>query len=121
MKFYYNGNLVRTSKNHIYTHAVVNTVSGKAIGCRANKENAEAIISSEIAQYERGIKNCESAIKALQSGKSGYYSKDGRRSWFCKFDPDRTVSDYEEWIESRRNRIEEIKATWKVVELEARS
>lgn len=120
MKFYYNGELVRTSKNHIYTHAVINTENNACMGCRANKENAEAIITSEIASNEKRIANSETAIKALENGKSGYYVKDGRHTWYCKFSKENTVAWYNDCIESRRERIDYIKNNWKVVELEAR-
>lgn len=121
MKFYYNGELIRTSKNHVYTHAVINITNGACQGCRSGKDKAEALISSEIARYEQNIKNCEAAIKALQAGKSGYYEKDGRRTWFNKFSPSSTVEGYLARIEWNVNYINEIKATWKVVELEART
>ena len=119
MKFYYNGHLIRTSKNHIYTHAVINTENNACMGCRASKENAEAVITSEIANIERHIANSESAIKALKNGKGGYYVKEGRRSWYCKFGKDNTVEWYTEGIKWRRERIDYIKSNWKVVELEA--
>jgi hypothetical protein len=120
MKFYYNGQLVRSSKNHTYTHAVINTENNACMGCRTSKENAEAIITSEIADLNRKITNSESAIKALESGKSGYYVKEGRRTWYCKFSKDDTVEWYTEGIERRRERIGYIKTNWQVVELEAR-
>ena len=120
MRFYYNGELVRTSKNHIYTHAVINTENNACMGCRANKENAEAIITSEIASNEKRIANSETAIKALENGKSGYYVKDGRHTWYCKFEKEDTVDRYTESIKWRRERIDYIEKNWKVVELEAK-
>jgi len=121
MKFYYNGQLIRTSKNHEYTHAVINITNGGCMGCRASKETAEAIITSEIAQYEKRIANYESAIKALESGKSGYYYKDGRRTYYTKFASDSSIENYTRWIEYNRDYINKIKSNWKVVELEARA
>lgn len=118
MKFYYNGTLVRTSKNHEYTHAVINTVSGGCMGCRVGKDKAEAIISTEVAQYEKRIANYKSAIKALEDGKSGYYAKEGRHTYFNKFSPDSTVEKYRERIEWCREYIDKVKANWQVVELE---
>lgn len=120
MKFYYNGQLIRTSKNHIYTHAVIDTTTGGCKGCRKDKATAEAVISSEVAYYENQIKNYESAIKALKSGKSGYYAKDGRHTYFSRFSANITVEKYTEWINWRRDYINSVKANWKVVELEAR-
>lgn len=120
MKFYYNGQLVRTSKNHIYTHAVINAKNNACMGCRASKDSAEAIISTEVAQYEKRIANYESAIKALESGRSGYYAKEGRHTYYERFSADRTVEKYTEWIEMNRAYIDNVKANWQVVELEAR-
>lgn len=120
MKFYYNGQLVRTSKNHEYTHAVINIVSGGCMGCRVGKDKAEAIISTEVAKYEKQIANYENAIKALQNGKSGYYAKDGRHTYFSKFSADNTVEKYREWIAWNMDYINKVKANWQVVELEAR-
>ncbi len=120
MKFYYNGKLVRTSKTHAYTHAVIDITTGGCKGCRTSKESAEAVISSEIAQYSKKNDNYKTAIKALENGKSGYYGKDGRRTYYEKFASEDTVEKYNRWIAVNDEYIEEIKANWKVVALEAR-
>lgn len=120
MKFYYNGELIRTSKNHIYTHAVIDTLKNECKGCRANKQTAESIISSEISRLEKEITECKSAIKALGQGKRYYVVKMCRRSYPIYFEKNDTVEKYEDHIKWYINKIEEIKATWKVVELEAR-
>lgn len=121
MKFYYNNELVRTSKSHIYTHAVIDMATGSCKGCRANRETAEAIISTEISMYNRGIENCKKAIKALGNGSSGYMERYGKRTYFNRFGADDTIESFKESIEWRVSRINEIKETWKVVELEARA
>lgn len=120
MKFYYNGKLIRTSKNHEYTHAVIDITDNGCVGCRVGEDKAEAIIRTEISQTERSIANCQTAIKALEAGKTGYYHKDGRRSLFYRFGSHNTVEKYKKSIESLQGYIDKIKATWKVVELEAR-
>lgn len=120
MKFYYNGKLVRTSKSHTYTHAVIDISTGGCKGCRTSRDTAEAIITSEVAHYEKKVGNYENAIKAMESGKSGYYAKDGRHTYYTKFSADSTVEKYMEWIEWNRDYINSIKANWQVVELEAR-
>ena len=60
MKFYYDGELIRTSKTHHYTRAVVTrtkpgaTNKWDALGCRASLENAKALLAQErrrIAKY----------------------------------------------------------------------
>ena len=120
MKFYYNGQLIRTSKNHEYTHAVIDITDNQCVGCRVGEDKAEAIIRSEISQAERSIANCKSAIKALENGKSGYYSKDGRHTYYCKFNTSNTIERYTRSIDHLNNYISRIKETWKVVELECR-
>lgn len=120
MKFYYNGQLIRTSKNHIYTHAIIDITDNGCVGCRADKESAEAFIRSEISTTQRSIQNCENAIKALKNGKDGYFVKEGRRTYYDKFDSRDTVERYENRINWLNGYIEKINTTWKVVELEAR-
>ena len=121
MKFYYKGKLIRTSKNHKYTHAVINITNLGCIGCRAGADKAEAIIKSEISQTERSIANCKSAIKAIEARKDGYFCKEGRRTWYNKFSPGSTVEKYTESIERLNNYINRINETWRVVELEVRA
>lgn len=125
MKFYYNGQLMRTSKNHNYTHAVIiETEKGiKLYGCHKDKKGCEAEITRAINECNRGIENAQAAIKALNTGKAGYYSKYGRnRSCWVPFREctDPTVKHYEDWIENNKASIDRVRRTWKVVELEAR-
>ena len=60
MKFYFDGELIRTSKTHRYTHAVVlptnpgATNKWEVLGCRASLANAKALLAQErsrIAKY----------------------------------------------------------------------
>ena len=123
MKYYYNNQLIRTSKNHIYSHAViVIRDNGEIIvrGCRRSFKEAEALKNSEINAYSRGIENCYKAIKALQEGKEGYFSRDGRKDWWIKFTSKNTVEYYEEIIENSKKAIKNIQSNWQIVELEAR-
>ena len=119
MKFYYNGKLMRTSKNHIYTHAVVEE-DKYLIGCRANKDSARSLITSEIFRLEQGIKNAEAHIKAMQRGDKMYKAIEGRRSYYMPIYKSDSIEDTEKYIESNKKRIEFIKENWKVVELEAK-
>ena len=120
MKFYYNGQLIRTSKNHEYTHAVIDITDNGCVGCRVGKDKAEAIIRGEISQTERSIANCKAALKAIANGKDGFFGKDGRRTYYSKFSKSQTAEYYEASIERLNNYINKINSTWRVVELEAR-
>ena len=60
MKFYVDGELIRTSKAHNYTHAVVSPARPEAVnswlvyGCRATLKSAQALLAQEkrrIAKY----------------------------------------------------------------------
>lgn len=60
MKFYFDGELIRTSKTNHYTHAVViptkpgATNKWDALGCRSSLESAKALLTQErrrIAKY----------------------------------------------------------------------
>lgn len=62
MKFYFDGELIRTSKAHRYTHAVVlptkpgATNKWDAVGCRASLKSAQALLAQErrrIAKYNQ--------------------------------------------------------------------
>lgn len=119
MKFYYNGELVRTSKNHVYTHAVINRVDGKVIclGCSSSKNGAEKIISKEVSRSERFIENYKRAINALNSGKSGYYWKEGRNTSFIHFNASDTIEVYKRRIKDNENAIERCNS-FEIVELE---
>lgn len=122
MKFYYQNKLIRTSKNHNYTHAVIDAQTGRCLGCRTTMDACKSIITEKINHCHQGIHNCNEIIKALEAGKSGYYSKDGRRTWWCKFDnPNHyTIENAHEWIEDYKNEIDRIQQNLKIVELECR-
>jgi len=123
MKYYYNNQLIRTSKNHVYSHAVVYKKENgdiAVVGCRRTFEEAEALKRAELNGYLRGIENDHKAIKALQSGKNGYFAKEGRKDYWIKFDTMRTVEYYENDIKNRENIVKNIERTWQIIELEAR-
>lgn len=119
MKFYYNGKLIRTSKNHIYTHAVINKETGKLIGCRKSLDLAEAIKTEQINRFYHGIATHEAEIEALKAGKKGIWLKDGRHSWYKDFTEIHTVEYFEECIESLKRSIKNVSENWEIVELEA--
>ncbi len=73
MKLYYDGKLIRTSKNHEYTHAVIDTETGSCLGCGTSLENAQAILNQNINEYETEINNCDLGLKAISENKTYYY------------------------------------------------
>lgn len=75
MKFYFDGELIRTSKAHHYTHAVVlptkpgATNKWDAVGCRATLKSAQALLAQEqrrIAKYNPE-KAAELRVVALEA------------------------------------------------------
>lgn len=120
MKFYYNNKLIRTSKSHNYTHAVINQTTGNCLGCRTSYSACESLINSEVNAYYQGIENGHKAIEALEAGKAGYYAKEGRKSWYIKFEEGRTVQFYRELIQGNRKALKNISDNWIIVELECR-
>lgn len=120
MKYYYNGKLVRTSKEHHYTHAVIDVTTGKLIGCRSNEDAAKSVITSEIHRKEQDKENSRACIIAIKAGKRMYRYKDGRRSGYIQVDKEDTVEKCEKWVANLDKQIEYINQNWKVVELEER-
>ena len=122
-KFYYNGNLMRTSQNHIYTHALIHISGGKPITCSASYDGCLKEKNRQISNCRQNISNCQAKIKALQAGKAGYYYKDGRNTWYSKFDPNSeldTIEHAQETIDWCTKRIETITNEYIIVELEMR-
>ena len=121
MKYYYKGQLIRTSKNHKYTHAVIKAQGEKIIclGCSASKDGAAKIKQKEAGFHERIIANYEKAIAALKDGRNGYYHKDGRSEIFVRFGKDSTIDYYEKGIKSAKEELKKI-YKWEVVEIESK-
>lgn len=117
-KFYYNGKLVRTSKNHMYTHAVINIDKGTLIGCRACEKGAIDLKESYLSERRTGMRNAEAAIEAFKKGKTYYMAKVGRRDYPEKFHKEDTLESLQSWLNQCKESIEYIQKNWKVVELE---
>ena len=118
MKFYYNGELVRTSKTHHYTHAVIDSNNGRCIGCCSRLDLALKLRDSEISEVATGIENCKRAIKALEEGKKYYRCKAGNREY-----TEKTYYSIDEWKRFMKNDEEKLEYKtkyFKVVELEER-
>jgi hypothetical protein len=120
MKYYYNGKLVRTSKNHIYTHAVIDISNMKVIGCRGSLEKAESLLTSELNYIARSIENGKNKLKCFKEGKPRYGWKDGKRVWYSSFKSTDTEESILEGIRYSENYLETIKQNYKIVELESK-
>lgn len=119
-KFYYNGNLMRTSQNHIYTHALIHISGGKPITCSASYDGCLKEKNKRLSHCNQEINNCKAEIKALQNGKAGFYYKDGRDTWYHKFSKDETIEKAQETLDWYTKRIETITNEYIIVELEMR-
>lgn len=120
MKFYWNGTLVRTSESHEYTHAVIDTKTGRVIGCRSSLAAAISLKSSEISGHQKGVEYDLAAILAKQNGKTYIMVKGGRGytyKWSLKGE---TVESLRADIEFHERRISYVESNWNVVELERR-
>ena len=118
MKYYYNGKLIRTSKNHIYTHAVIDITTMKVIGCRGSLEKAEALLTSEINYVIRGNENAKNKLECFRAGKKRYGWKEGRNTWYETFKPTDTEEKLLRCVKNGEEYLETIKQNYKVVELE---
>lgn len=109
MKFYYNGNLVRTSKTHEYKFALLNTETGKAYAC-----------SKDMKGMDRALSEVSQTYNLYLSVKNGTYRRKDR--WA------RTAEQLEagavKYWGSLDNALTELKQDvdkYKIVELEARA
>lgn len=81
MKFYYKGKLVRTSKNHEYTHAVIcETEEGfKTVSCASSYDLAVKSMNNQINYwFADAIHNCRTKLDMMKEGRNYYIAKDGR-------------------------------------------
>ena len=118
MKFYYNGKLIRTSKNHVYTYAVL-TPGGKTFACSSSLEGAKKAVQREISLCETIRNNYRNAIKAIEAGQSYYFAKESGQNWRKRLNGE-TVADFEKYISQVESNIAYYKAH-QIVELEARN
>ena len=71
MKFYFEGQKIRESKTHHYTHALIKRTEDGVIcfACSSSQKGAEKPKNDRIREHERNIANAERRIKALEAGK----------------------------------------------------
>jgi hypothetical protein len=117
IRYYYNGELMRTSA-HTYTHAVLDE-KGKCIACRNGLDNAIKAKEAEKQWDKRIIRDSQTAIKALQAGRTYYIYKIGGAACKYRFEDGDTVTKYQEQIERSMAHIAVIDG-YQVVELEAK-
>ncbi|MBQ2895041.1 MAG: hypothetical protein IJE92_05940 [Clostridia bacterium] len=110
MKFYYNGQLVRTSKTHTYTHAVIDG-NGKARACASSFELAQKALARELNIPTHNNRFYLATLEALKQGKEFFYY--GSKKFKVRYKKE----DLEEWIAW----FENFKKGLKIVELEQRA
>ena len=116
MKFYYEGKLIRTSKNHHYTNALINTDTGKCITCSSTMEGCERELNRIINEKLNNIENAKKAILAIENGKKTYMATYGRD--ICTARVTENIEHYQKSIKYYQERIENIKVFYKIVDLE---
>lgn len=122
MKYYFEGQLIRTSKTHHYAYALIKREDDGivCIACSSTKAGAEKPKRDRIRELNKGIANAERNIKALEEGKSGVYSKG---YGFVKFsemhESCRTIEGNKEWIEDNKRCLAKLEQ-YEVVEIEER-
>ena len=119
MKFYYNDKLLRTSKTHVYTHALLDH-NGNVITCSATREGCKKELSRRIREIERRLTNHENAMKAHAAGKSQVRWLDGRTSFYTNLNDFKNLDGFAKYIEAAKASIRIMNQEWKIVELEAR-
>lgn len=118
MKFYYNDKLIRTSKTHHYTHAVINE-NGEALTCSATLKGCESFINAWINGLYTSIQNATNAINAIKNGKTTYKETFCGRVYNTPIKG--SVEQYEEWIQKCKTDIKRYQTCWQIVELEERA
>lgn len=121
MKFYYNGILVRTSKNHEYKYALINQLEKGIIAvitCSSTYDGCQKELNRIISNKYENIENYKRILKSIESGKDYYYCKMGR--YEAKEKIRYSKEQYEHDLEVYENEVNEIKNNYKIVELEQR-
>lgn len=94
MKFYLDDKLVRTSKTHVYTCALV-TESGSVLSCHGSFEQALKAKNQLLAKIRQNRENVEAAIRAIDAGQTTYWCRYGRDTWKAKVtEPREYYADY---------------------------
>ena len=119
MKYYYNGELVRTS-DHTYTHAVLDTKTGKVIACRNGADKAELARVAEVSLARGDIRYYDEMIRAMKLGRRYFFYNVGRMKEKTEIDEAMTIEKAYQRIDQLRAWIEKRLSELVVVPLEAR-
>ena len=118
-KYYYNNELIRTSKTHSnYTHAVLQFKKDgtfRVVACAKSKELAERRMMSEMSNTKHNLKYIEERLRKLQRG-----YKVQRKVNIKGFPDENTINGCMEYVKYYQDVINNYYATAKVVEIEAR-
>lgn len=113
MKYYYNGQLIRTSKTRTYTHAVL--YNGKCRACSGSYELARKALAQCQSYTTEAIRDSKDAIAAIERGSSHYRPRRRGGSFLVR------VTTTKEGYLARIADLEKYLEGWEIVELEARA
>lgn len=118
MKFYYNNELVRTSKSRHYKYAAIWVENDKVYcyGCSETIKGAESAKRGASYQQRLFLESAERSYKAVLSGRTFYCSPYGGRVKCTK-----TADEYKADIEKWQAAINRCNENIKIVEIEERA
>lgn len=112
-EYYYNGKLIRTSKTHNYTHAVLRFSKDgekfRVVACASSKELAERRMMTEMSNTKHNMKAMEERIRLMKMGRKV-------PKWYD--DDLNTLDGCIKYVEDCKVAIENYYANARVVELE---
>lgn len=110
MKFYYKGQLIRTSKNHHYTHAIIIVEDNefKCVACSSSRELAEKAFEN-LAVYKN--------YRIMLSVKNGTYKKKDRWSKSIEELRSEAINEYGS-VDEELNYWENAIGKYEIVEIE---
>ena len=118
MKFYYDGQLIRTSKTHIYTHACIRKGENGYIclGCSSTRAGAEKVKNDKMRELENAVYSYTARIEAIKAGKTGFYNI--KHKWISfKECHNVTLEELERRLEISKASVERVKNEWMIVEV----
>ena len=111
MKYYYKGQLIRTSKN-VYSHAVVAEGENGKIwnyGCSSRLDLAQKNLNGIISNEQKAVNQTKNALNKMKAG-----VKD---TWYAR---EYTIEQVEGFLKSHEARLDWYQKNLKVVELEVK-